>query len=181
MHEIYEIALQTPWWVYLLFIYLIKIGVKASAENVVSMKKLAVLPILFSVMSVHTLLVSFQITGTVIFVWAGSIIIGMVIGWMLVRDMVAKVDKKKWLIQLPGTWSTLILVLITFASKYYFGYELAADPGLVHQSMFEYSLLLVSGACTGLFVGRFLTYLSKFKQSQSVDLFEDDEQSRNIQ
>lgn len=170
-HQIYEIALQTPWWVYLLFLILVKIGIKASKKNVITMKKLFIIPIVFSIMSIHTLIVSFRIDTTTISTWIGSILCGMLLGWILVRNQEVKVDKEKWLIELPGTWMTLTIILIVFISKYYFGYELTADPKLVNQSWFEFSLLFISGACTGMFIGRTLFYLRKFKTSQSTQLF----------
>lgn len=172
LQQIYNAALQTPWWVYVLFIYLVKIGFEASKPTVVSLIKMFILPVIFTAMSIHTIMTSFQIAPTVLITWVGSIIIGCLAGWILVRNQEIQIDRQHLLLHLPGTWLTLIFVLIIFASKYYFGYELAADPQLIHQTGFEFSMLFVSGACTGLFIGRagFYTYLVYTRPS--IDLSE---------
>lgn len=167
---IYNAALQTPWWVYVLFFYLVTVGIKALKTNVVSIKKLLILPILFSAMSVHTVVTSFQLEFTVVSAWIGSIVIGIWIGWMLVRKQTLTVDKKHLLLKLPGTWVTLIIIMIIFVSKYYFGYALSVDPQLIHQTGFEFSMLFISGACTGLFIGRVLFYAYQLKVRESTDL-----------
>ena len=170
MNAIWAAATQTPWWVYVLFIYLIQRGVNASKSQVVSIKKLIILPLVFIALSVHTLMTAFHIYATIIVVWILSIALGSVFGWLLIFRHHFKVDRKKLLIQLPGSWVTLILILAIFISKYYFSYQLSSDPALVNQTGFEFSMLAISGVCTGLFVGRLLCYFYQLKIGKSVDL-----------
>jgi len=164
---------QTPWWVYLLFFYLIKLGIGASKTSVVPLKKLVILPLIFTVLSIHTMIVSFQVTAAVVEVWFASILLGTFFGYVLVRNYVFRVDKKKYLIELPGNWITLILVLAIFVSKYYFGYAMSMDPTVVHNTHFEFIMLSVSGIITGLFIGRLICYLNEFRVGKSVELTED--------
>ena len=161
---------ETPWWVYLLFFYLVSIGLSALQPKAVSIIKLAILPVLFTALSVHTLMVSFAMTITTISVWAGSILLGIFLGLILVSGHNYKVDRKNLLILLPGNWITLILILIIFASKYYFSYELSVDPAVEQSLNFEFIMLSVSGACTGLFIGRFICYLYHLMTAESVNL-----------
>ena len=170
IQTIRDTLLQTPWWVYVLLIYLIRIGIRASKERVISFKKLLILPVIFTAMSVHTLVSSFQIDLSLGLSWLISIFLGGLVGYLLIRKHNIKVDRKNLLIQTPGTWITLVLVLIIFASKYYFGYELSVDPGLIKQTAFEFSMLFVSGVCTGLFIGRFTFYISLLYTRESVNL-----------
>jgi membrane protein CcdC involved in cytochrome C biogenesis len=165
MESTWQIAIHTPWWVYALFAYLIFVGFKASRTRTVSIKKIFIIPIIFAAMSVHTLMTSFQLDAMTIMVWSAAIFIGMVLGWIQVYQYHLEIDKKNHRIQVPGTWTTLLLILIIFAAKYYFGYELAIDPTLIEQTSFEYSMLGVSGVCTGLFVGRLFCYLYRIYQS----------------
>lgn len=170
MNAIIAAATQTPWWVYLIFIVLIKRGITASKPQVVSMQKLIILPLVFIALSIHTVVTAFHVNSTIIGIWLVSILFGTLAGWLLVCKHQFKVDKKNYLIQLPGSWVTLILILLIFASKYYFGYEISADPALLKQTGFEFSLLGVTGICTGLFIGRVLFYFYQIKIGQSVDL-----------
>ena len=170
LQAIYTTLMQTPWWVYLLLAYLLKVGIKASKPGVVSLKKMMVLPLVFTAMSIHSLYVSFGLETSAISMWLVSIVAGSVAGWLLVCRHNITVDKQHHLIGLPGSWVTMGLVVVIFASKYYFGYEMAADPQLLQQTSFEVALLLVSGACTGLFIGRVAYYLRAFMIKPSVDL-----------
>src|SRR3990167_5328578 len=124
MNAIWAAAAQTPWWVYVLFIFLVQRGLVASKPQVISIIKLTILPIVFIALSVHTLMTAFHVNATVIVAWLVSVILGSVIGWFLIRNHEFKVDRKNLLIRLPGSWITLILILIIFVSKYYFEYQL---------------------------------------------------------
>lgn len=170
METIWQTAVHTPWWVYLLLLYLISIGIRASKTNIVLLKKLFIIPIIITFMSVHTLIASFAISAFTITTWSGAILIGTILGWLQIYRLTLKVDKQHALIQVPGTWSTMIIIIIIFATKYYFGYELSVDPNLVDQTGFEFSMLTVSGVCSGLFIGRLLCYLYRFQTGSSVDL-----------
>ncbi len=121
-------------------------------------------------MSVHTLIFAFGINALSISWWSSAIVIGAVLGWLQIFYRQLRVDREHKLIKVPGSWSTLILIFIIFGTKYYFGYQLSSDPQLVYQTNFEISMLAVSGICTGLFVGRLLCYLYRFKTLASVDL-----------
>lgn len=170
MTTILEFLKGTPWWVYLLFFYLLKIGFSAMKESVVSIIKLAVLPVLFTILMIHTLIASFDLNLKSIGILIFGLFVGTVVGWMLAARHQYKVDKKHWLILMPGNCVTLILILLIFISKYYFGYQLSAHAGIVHNVGFEFLMLSVSGACTGLFIGRFVLYLSCFSKTESVNL-----------
>lgn len=173
MNSIQQIIIGTPWWVYALFIYLIWIGIIASKTRVVSLKKLFIVPIIFGFISIHTLVTSFQMSALTITTWSGAIVLGTLLGWIQIHRYTLKIDKIHHLVQVPGTWSTLIFILIIFATKYYFGYELAVDPKLAEQSLFEFSMLAISGVFTGLFIGRLICYLYRFKTNPSVDLLKE--------
>ena len=170
MEIIWQTAIHTPWWVYLLFAYLIKVGIQASKMRVVSLKKLFIIPAIFTFMSVHTLIASFNVSAFTISAWSGAILIGMMLGWLQIYRFRLKVDTQHTLIQVPGTWSTLIIIIIIVTTKYYFGYELAVDPKLAEQTWFEFSMLGVSGICTGLFIGRLICYIYRLKTSVSIHL-----------
>ena len=170
MYSIYETLIYTPWWVYLLFCYLVFIGIKATKTRVISLKKLFALPIIFSILSIETLVSSFKLSVLSISIYAIALSIGLILGWLLVKNQEMQFDKKYNLIQVQGSWSTLILILCIFCAKYYFGYALALDPNKSQDTLFEVIMLVVSGAITGMFIGRLLFYLYKKKISSHTDL-----------
>lgn len=174
MEAVWTALTNTPTWVYLLFAFLIWVGIKASKTRVLPIKKLLILPAIFIYMSTHTLLTSFAIHLIDVSIFAATISLGILIGWFEIYRNRAqiKVDKQQHLIQLPGSWMTLVLIIIIFASKYYFGYEMDVDPELLDQRWFEYSMLSASGICTGILIGRALCYFYKYQNSSHTTLSE---------
>jgi hypothetical protein len=166
---ILEILKGTPWWVYVLFVYLIFIGFKARySKDPVSMIKLVILPLLFNIWSIYSLITKYEITLSTTLIWFFVTLFGFGIGWWMTLGVKIKVvNKKKGLIKLPNTWSTLILVLIIFVSKYTLGVLLGMNPAIKDNIVF-YSLdLIISGAIAGVFLGRFLCLFSKYRKTQS--------------
>ena len=169
---IQQSLIHTPWWVYLLLVYLIFIGIKARETGVVSIYKLAILPIIFLMMSIESMTSHFKIESLSIATWLISILIGAIIGILLVYKSKIRVDREKKLLELPGSWTTLILILAIFMAKYYCGYALSKDPGAVINTSTEILVLALSGICTGTFAGRMLIYLYRLYKEPSCTLEE---------
>lgn len=170
MDAIWQALKNTPWWVFFLFFYLMKVGLDATKTTVVSLKKLFILPIVFLVVSINTLVTSVQVNALTLGTYLFSLFCGVVGGWILVKNFNLQFDKRRGLVKLPGSWITLILILVIFLAKYYFGYSLATDPTKAEDTIFEISMLSVSGACTGLFLGRLSNYLYKRRLASHQDL-----------
>ena len=173
MTAIWQALTHTPWWVYVLFFYLLKVGVDATKSNTVSLKKLFVLPSAFFLISLNTLINSVQPTVANFSIYTLALGVGVSGGWILVKNMALQFDKNKELIRLSGSWATLLLILTIFTAKYYFGYSLAIDPSLSEDTLFELSMLAVSGVCTGMLIGRLACYLYRRKNSPHQELVEE--------
>lgn len=171
MSALSQILNGTPWWVWVIFIYVMIVGIKALSPRVVSLYRLTLMPLIFVALSVHTLWVLplnfMRIALFVIFVIAG---IG--IGFWQISRLFIEIDRNKKLLAVPGSPMTLILVLIVFASKYYFGYTEATNPGIIDQLAFILPLLIISGLCTGTFIGRGICYICRFVSLPHKDLLE---------
>jgi hypothetical protein len=172
MHSVGNTLTGTPWWVYALFFYLMFIGFRASQTRVVSLKKLCILPLILTYFSLHTLITVVKVDFYSVITLLIAGLVGVAIGWHYVNRFKIKVDKQKYLFEIPGTWSTLIVILLIFVTKYYFGYEMAVNPALVNHAGFEFALLSVSGVFTGWFVGKLVAYLYKLRTGVSVELNE---------
>ncbi|MBU2701302.1 membrane-associated HD superfamily phosphohydrolase [Sporomusaceae bacterium BoRhaA] len=169
LERIWQIAIHTPVWVYLLLIYLIIVGIKASKTRVTKLQRIFTIPTILAVMSVNTLMVTITVVDyLIVSSWIIAILIGILLGWWQVKRLGIRVDKKRLLIQIPGTWSTMYIIIAIFVTKYYFGYEQATDPIFAEQLGLKVSMLAVSGVCTGLFIGRLIGYLYHFKNSTEV-------------
>lgn len=159
----------TPWWVWVLFIYILMLGIKAKRARVVPLYKILVLPILFVLLSLHTLL-EVPLTRVNFSGYFFPALLGLCLGFWQIWRLHIKVDKKRKLLHIPGSWVTLILVLIVFSSKYYFEYTETINPLVVEQIGFVLSMLIISGLCTGIFLGRLVCYTYRFATALHEDL-----------
>ena len=172
---VWNIISQTPWWVYLLFFYLFSIGIRASKTNIVHLYKLFFIPLVFVFFSIHTLVSTVTIDIFTLTTWFCAILIGSVLGWFQLSKYKLIIDKKNKLIQMPGTWTTLIFILIVLTMKYYFSYELAVDPTLAEHTEFEIAMLSTLSVFTGLFIGKLLYVIHCFSSMESTPLKKSDQ------
>lgn len=163
-------VVNTPVWVYGLFIYLIYIGVKASKTHLAKLSVIFIIPLVLIAMSLHTLLVAFNLDAQALLFGLGAALFGLIVGWWQVFRYGLRIDKKHQLIQIPGTWSTLIVVLVMFATKYYFSYAYVTNDPVVSTALFEHSALIIFGMGTGFFLGKLLCYLYRFNTLEHSDL-----------
>ncbi|HWR38469.1 MAG TPA: hypothetical protein VN611_03135 [Patescibacteria group bacterium] len=166
MENLIQALTHIPWWVYLLILYVAKVGLQATRPSIVPVKKLVIAPLIFAYLSIHSLMLLPNISMIQVGVWSGAIVAGLLGGWWLVSRLTLAFDKNRMLVQLPGTWSTLLVMLCVFLSKFYMGYE-AAQGGQMGLNLIA---LTVSGFSTGVICGRVLGYFYRFTSSSSVNL-----------
>lgn len=170
LNTIWQFLYQTPWWVYTILIYCFIVGLKSAKGGTVTIWKLLLLPVIFVYLSVHSLTTNFQLNTFVISSYIIALVIGSLLGVLQGHSQKIAVDRTNKLIHVPGTWSTLIIILIIFISKYYFGYSLGVDPHLLENTHFEVTMLAVSGITAGLFLGRTGFYCLKLLTAPSTNL-----------
>lgn len=96
-----------------------------------------------------------------------ALLSGTVIGWLLTRNTDVKIDIKQGLVKLPGSIMTLMLILMIFSAKYYFGYLEATHPS--NDPEVEKLSLSISLVCTGIFIGRLACYF--FKKQSTIEAY----------
>jgi len=173
MDTIWNIVEATPWWVWALFIYLLFKGYKATRNQTTHLYRLMITPIIFVVLSLHTL-VTLPLDFMKVLSYIIATLVGVSFGFWQISRLFLQVDKKRKLIHTPGSWTPFILIFLVFGSKYYFGYSLALDPQLSTHAFFVFPLLLVSGACAGMFIGRTACYICRYLSLPHQSLVEDD-------
>ncbi len=161
---------NTPWWVYLIFVLLVIRGVKASRPQLVSLRKLFIMPFILLIGSLYMLLGAVTPSLVNIMVWLICLFIGGALIFMQIQRQTLQFDKKRHLVKTSGTWTVLILILLIFFSKYYFDYTLAVDPQEIHHLIFRLSLCGISGLCNGLIMVRLICYLIKMRQAEHMEL-----------
>ena len=170
MNKIITIISRTPWWVWVLFGFLLYRGIKALKSSTVHLYTLFILPTIFVGLSCQRLLSNTNELFTIAPIWAGAILIGSFGGWLIAKKAIIAADKKNKLIKRPGTKRTLALVLLIFAIRYYFGYSIAVNPELITYIPFIITNFALSGLMSGFALGSSLCLLNKYQKAKHRDL-----------
>jgi len=153
-----KIILGTPLKIWGIFLLLVYIGITSTRTRVVSLIRLFVIPIVLIWFNRN---ISFSPEGIDFFLICLSV--GLVVGLVSVYKVPIKVMKNARAVELPGTWSTLIIILLIFVIKYAFGYLHATNPALASQYLFLEASLC--GLIPGWFLGKSSWYLYCFSKA----------------
>lgn len=162
MASIATILTHTPIWVYALFIFLVSRGIKALKPGEVTLAKLAIVPVLLTVWSIHDLVRIYGLSVTSVVPWAGAACAGALLGWLLIRRTTVEVDRARGLIARPADYTVLPLVMLTFAVKYIFGVIGVVAPELLMDRAVWLLDLAFSGFVAGVFLGKFGCYAALY-------------------
>lgn len=161
---------QIPNWVYFLFLALLYMGYKNCFKRVIKTKMLILIPALFIWLSVKDLFKTSEIVPTHVVYYITGGLIGIYLGYLHARKTQVRADKHQQLIELPGDWTVLILVMVIFAVQFVIGYLLAIDPQINESAKSMAAIYIISGITTGIVAGRNLTYFYKFNNAHHVHL-----------
>lgn len=153
-NSVWDIIAGTPWWVFVLLIYLIRIGYDATKPSIVELKKLFILPAVLiglSAMGIYTLTQHQPIN---LLVTIAALLFGIPLGWVHYKLLKIKAVPDKKQLHIPGTWSVLVLILLIFAVKYYTGYQMDVNPEVLLKPQNAIKILALYGLFIGLFIGR---------------------------
>lgn len=160
MEAILDALEGTPWWVYLIFCYLVLRSVKAAQPQTLPVFRIVILPIVLTIWSLAGLFSKWD--WSAFLSWAIALIPGFILGWLSVRSWKIRFDRKRKTLSLPGSWSTLGLLMIIFAVKYFFGYYAGTH------STIPLTILLAqmgaSGIITGMFFGRMAYFWKRYEE-----------------
>ena len=163
-----EMLAGTPTWVWVLLVFLVIRGIKASRTGVVKLWRLAIIPGIFTAMGLYSLFVTVAFSYFSFFTWLFTTAIGILLGYAITRQVKVRSDPDKGLIEIPGSWLTLVLILCIFVSKYALAYQMEIDPEIVGNEGYIFVDAAVSGLLAGLFVGRFFTYWDKYRKAPRI-------------
>ena len=159
MNFVWELLTHTPWWVFVIFGYLLKISISATRTRTILFKKLFILPLLFLSISLKTLFTSFLLSPLVIGSYSISLMVGIFLGFILAKSLNLKFDHDQNLVKMPGNYITPILLMAIFSAKYYLGYSLSTNPLAIENPSFIVFHMGVSGISSGLLLGRLACYI----------------------
>jgi hypothetical protein len=162
METIVQILTHTPWWVFLLFAFLVSRGIRAFKPAEVSPVQLAIVPAVFMIWGLAGLAERYGLDLGAFALWLAALAIGAAIGAAILRGAALKGDRTRGIIHRPADFTVLPLILVAFLSKYALAVTGAMSPEIASAAGFRIADLGVGGLFAGIFVGKFATYLRAY-------------------
>lgn len=151
--NILDIILGTPYWVWIVFTYLLWVGIQATKPSTVPLWRMSIIPLIFLVWSLSSIYSRCIACTQLIGFWGAAFTIGVLVGRYLMSRLDFRIDAA--MIHLPGSSSTLILSMFFFILKYGLGVMYALNPIMRSDFMVQGFDVMISGLISGIFIGRF--------------------------
>jgi hypothetical protein len=148
----------TPIWVWVLLVVLLSRGFKALRSATAPLSTLAITPLIFAGWGIVHLITDPLAGWSSVIVWTAGSLIGIVAGVFIANRSRFIVDPIANTVMLPGSVLPLLLIIATFVTKFWLGFEIATLTDLSSLGMVILIDAAVSGVVAGIFGGRFLTY-----------------------
>jgi hypothetical protein len=154
MTMLIAILQHTPTTVWAILAGLIALGLLQSVPRAVSLRRVVVLPLAITALSVHGTVSSFPAAPWSWVLWVGAA--GVTATWFATADMPAgaQFDATRRVFHMPGSWQPMVLMMAIFAIRYAVGVVLGRSPALIHDPAAAAMVASVYGALSGVFLGR---------------------------
>lgn len=150
----FQIVSHTPVWVWALLIALFALGLKQSRRATLSLKRVIILPVVMTGLSVFGTISAFGTASTGLLVWAlVAIAVGSLV-WQQPTPAGTRFDAATDSFNVPGSWLPLALMMGIFVTKYAVGISLAMHLAFVREVAFVMGTCALYGAFSGVFIGR---------------------------
>jgi hypothetical protein len=152
----------TPIYVWVLLAYLISRGIKERTSKPLSLKKMLILPIIFTFWGLDTMFMNFTNIGLNLMVYI--IIAGAgTFGGFLLYNSTRKVFYHDEIYYCSGSWLSLFIILTNFLIKYILNVLVAINPTFYNSTEFCLLYSIISGFLVGLFIGGWLQAYFSYK------------------
>lgn len=158
------LVIESPWWFCGLFIFLVLLSLRALKPRVLPVYRIFLIPGILTLWNIIFLAERLKNHYFFWIFWIIGVAIGNYIGWQTVCHWHVIADHEKKEITLPGTVSTLILVLLIFIVRYFFIFQYEFHPQFYEHVARGDSLS--SGIIIGIFIGRSLELYRKYGEQR---------------
>ncbi|MDO8955061.1 MAG: hypothetical protein Q7V63_09475 [Gammaproteobacteria bacterium] len=158
-----------PLWIYPLFFCLLIVGIRLCSPCTVKISRLAVLPLVFILLSAHHFLKLSNINVLNVLSWLIGIGFGSYIGYVYKHNFPIKIDRGQDLIYLPGDSMLLFLIFLDFGMEFFIA--VIEGDGLAPICWWYHPLIMiVSGCIAGIVIGGNATHLYRYthKKAESI-------------
>lgn len=168
MHaSIWQTIAETSFWIYVLIGLLIYSGYQGSKQRTVPVKFLWANLIAVSAASFVSITLFVKLNAVYLAWWAATLVLGSGLGWLYYKTLQVQPLPEEGKFIIPGSWITLFIILGAIAAKYYFGYQITLDPGILKSGVYSQSVMILYGMLTGLNIGHLVYIRRALKQVAS--------------
>ncbi len=162
---LFTILQHTPLWVWGILAILIGLGLLQSVERVASLRRVVMLPLAMTALSLHGTFNAFPPATWSWVMWVGAALVSGI--WFASGDLPAGVrfDGRQRVFHLPGSWQPMALMMAIFVTRYIVGVTLAMAPQLTSDPATAAIVSSVYGALSGVFIGRLVRLLRAARES----------------
>jgi hypothetical protein len=152
MTKLHNILSGTPPWVFFVFVYLMIIGIRATKDHRTHIGKKLLMPGIFLALFVSRLTKIARLDICLIFLLA--MLVSFAFSHFFLKKELLKVEKSRVFVK--GSCETLVVVMIIFCIKYFFGYM-----KVVHGELEKYLIaeIIGSGITSGFFLNKAMQYI----------------------
>lgn len=151
LHQVFS---NTPRWVWVLLLALLWIGCKQAVTRTASLKRITVMPLVMTGLSLSGTVTAFGAEPMVLLAWLGAAsLVGTVV---LQRPLphATHYNPVERRFSIPGSWVPLLLIVGLFITKYVVGAATSMHPALAQNANFSLCFGALYGAFSGLFLAR---------------------------
>lgn len=161
-----EILRHTPLWVWALLTLLLVLGWSQTRDRDVAVRRLVILPLVMLGLGLSTLWPAMRQLPAVAAPWlaCGALAFIAAARWLVPRD--ARWNAATRRLQVPGSAWPMALIMATFLLKYSIGVFQGLQPAAASAPGYLAALAAVSGALSGLWLGRAHAMLRLTRGSQ---------------
>ena len=162
----------TPPWVWGLLAALLLLGWQQSRPRSVARAQLMVLPLALLALGLWSVLPAVRALPLILLVWLFTGALSFALGQRVFSTRGAAWQPQLSRLQLPGSWLPMLMILCIFMLKYGLGVFQAMQPGVASQPGFQFSAATLSGALSGLLLGRNWALLAlTFAKAEPTTIF----------
>jgi hypothetical protein len=151
--------METPPYLWGIFAFVIIRGLRALRNKTAPLYRFGIMPAVFILWSMVSL---FQKTGLSLSVWLLLWVIGIVVGYFMMRALHVTIAKDSGLVHVPGTVIPLITSASFFIIKYCLEITYRLYPLLKVSILFTAFDSGLSGFISGISLGRFLHIVRRY-------------------
>ncbi|PLY07903.1 MAG: hypothetical protein C0625_04145 [Arcobacter sp.] len=156
-----EIITHTPIWVFLLFLFLLFLGLSQTKDRNVSFKRVIVLPIIMLLFSFIGVISTFGINLVSLSTYLICLFLSIYLGILLKLPRNATFIKEEKVFHIKGSFIPFFLIMAIFFTKYFVGVVTARELAFISSGYFILIVSSLYGFFSGIFFGRIFVLKKK--------------------